>query len=244
MLEYNNVSYQIGEKQILSNINFKLNAGQITTILGSNGSGKSSLIKLLLKDKSEYSGTIKYDNIPFIKTSDISILMQSTTIPDHFTVFDFMKYSLIGSRSLLSRVTKGDEAQIDRCLEMADSLHMKNQLIANLSGGERQRIIISCALVNNPKLLILDEPTTFLDIKYQTIVLNLIRNLNKQLGMTILIIIHELNQGLKIADNVLILKQGQIITNKPSNQVTEKDLEQAFDIEFTRHGKSTFVTTI
>lgn len=244
MLEYKNVSYQIDNKQILSDISFKLNQGQITTILGSNGSGKSSLIKLLLKDKSEYAGLIEYNHQPFVKTSEISILMQSTIIPDHFTVYDFMKYSLIGSRSILSRITDEDIAQIDKCLKMGDSLQFKHKLISKLSGGERQRIIISSALVNNPKLLILDEPTTFLDIKYQTIILNLIKALNKELGMTILIVIHELNHGLRIADNVLILKQGKIITDKPSNQVNEHDLEQAFDIEFARHGQNTFVTTI
>lgn len=244
MLEYKNVSYQIDNKQILSDVSFKLNQGKITTILGSNGSGKSSLIKLLLKDKSEYEGLIEYNHQPFVKTSEISILMQSTIIPDHFTVYDFMKYSLIGSRSILSRITDEDNAQIDKCLKMGDSLQFKDKLISKLSGGERQRIIISSALVNNPKLLILDEPTTFLDIKYQTIILNLIKTLNKELGMTILIVIHELNHGLRIADNVLILKQGKIITDKPSNQINEHDLEQAFDIEFDRHGKSTFVTTI
>ncbi len=120
MLEYKNISYQIADKQILDNINFKLEAGKITAILGSNGSGKSSLIKLLLKNKREYSGEITINGKPFIKTSDVSILMQSTIIPDHFTVYDFMKYSLIGSRSILSKVTDKDNSQIDSCLEKCD----------------------------------------------------------------------------------------------------------------------------
>lgn len=244
MLEYRNVSYELDQKPILANISFKLSPHKITTILGSNGSGKSTLIKLLLKKPSEYTGEIYYRDHKFVKTSEISILMQSTVIPDHFTVYDFMKYSLIGSRSILSKITKADELQIDSCLSKCDSLQFKDKLISTLSGGERQRIIISCALLNEPKLLILDEPTTFLDIKYQTIVLNLIKELNRREKMTILIVIHELNHGLKIADDVLILKNGHLITDKPASQITEIDLEAAFDIEFSRHGKSSFITNI
>ncbi len=244
MLEYKNISYQIADKQILDNINFKLEAGKITAILGSNGSGKSSLIKLLLKNKREYSGEITISGKPFIKTSDISILMQSTIIPDHFTVYDFMKYSLIGSRSILSKITTKDAQQIDSYLDKCDSLQFKDKLISNLSGGERQRLIISSALLNNPKLLILDEPTTFLDIKYQTIILNLIKELNRCEQMTILIVIHDLNHGLRLADNVILLKQGKIIEDKLTTEISEDDLKQAFDIEFNRHGKNTFITNI
>lgn len=244
MLEYKNVSYHIEDKQILENINFKLQPGKITAILGSNGSGKSSLIKLLLKKDKNYEGQILFDNQPFIKSSDISILMQSTIIPDHFTVYDFMKYSLIGSRSLLSKVTEKDNRQIDSCLEKCDSLQFKDKLIATLSGGERQRIIISSALLNNPKILILDEPTTFLDIKYQTIILNLIKELNLKEQMTILIVIHDLNHGLKLSDNVILLKQGRIIEDKLAHEITEQDLNRTFDIEFNRHGTNTFITNI
>ncbi len=244
MLEYKNVSYQIADRQILESIDFKLEAGKITAILGSNGSGKSSLIKLLLKNKREYSGEIAISGKPFIKTSDVSILMQSTVIPDHFTVYDFMKYSLIGSRSILSKITDKDNSQIDSCLEKCDSLQFKDKLISNLSGGERQRIIISSALLNNPKILILDEPTTFLDIKYQTIILNLIKELNEKEQMTILIVIHDLNHGLRLADNVILLKQGKIIENKSATKISEDDLKLAFDIEFNRHGKNTFITNI
>lgn len=244
MLEYKNVSYRINEKQIIDGISFSLQPGKITAILGSNGSGKSTLIKMLLKKPSEYQGSITFDSQPFVKTSDVSILMQSTNVPDHFTVYDFMKYSLIGNRSILSKVTDADNQQIDNCLELCDCLQFKEQLIVNLSGGERQRIIISAALVNNPKLLILDEPTTFLDIKYQTLILQLIKSLNVDAQMTILIVIHDLNHGLKIADNVLLLKAGKLIASKPSKLITEADLSMTFDIEFIRHGQNTFVTNL
>ncbi len=244
MLEYKNVSYHINDKQILENVSFNIQSGKITAILGSNGSGKSTLVKMLLKKPGEYQGTITFDNQPFVKTSDISILMQSTTIPDHFTVYDFMKYSLIGNRSILAKVTEADNQQIDNCLAQCDCLQFKEQLIVNLSGGERQRVIISAALVNNPKLLILDEPTTFLDIKYQTLILQLIKGLNGDSQMTILIVIHDLNHGLKIADNVLLLKAGRLIASKPSMLINESDLSMTFDIEFVRHGQNTFVTNL
>lgn len=242
MLEYSHVSYTINNKQILNDINFKLEPGKITTILGSNGSGKSSLIKLLLKDSKTYEGIINLDGNVFKKNANTSILMQSTNIPDHFTVYDFLKYSLIGSRSLLSKLTSSDQLLIDSALDKCSSLEFKDSYISDLSGGERQRILIAAALLNNPKLLILDEPTTFLDIKYQTLILKLIKELNEVHKVTILIVIHDINQGIKLADNVLMLKAGKLIINKPSDEVNEEDLNQAFDIEFNRHGQSTFVT--
>ncbi len=244
MLEFKNVSFNVASKQILDNINVTFECSKINAIIGSNGSGKSTLIKMLLKKENEYSGQILYEDKKFEYCKEIAILMQNTKIPDHFTVYDFMKYSLLGSKSILSKITKADEQKIDETLALCDGLVFKNRYIGNLSGGERQRIIIGATLINKPKLLILDEPTTFLDIKYQTELLALINELNKSEQMTIIIVIHDINHGLKLADNIVMIKEGQIKYNCRSEDVDEMMLSDVFDVPFVKHGKHTFVTTI
>lgn len=244
MLEYKNISYEVKGKKILDDISFSLRTGKITTILGSNGSGKSTLIRMLLKSSTEYTGDISWDNGEYMQTSQISILMQSTTIPDHFTTYDLLKYSLIGRKSVFSRLTTADLKQIDDCLQMCDAISFKQLPISTLSGGERQRVLIACAILNNPQLLVLDEPTTFLDIKYQTKTLNLIRELNQKYKMTILIVIHDINHGIRLADDIILMKAGKITAKVKATDINEELLTATFDVKFQKHGVNTFVTNI
>ncbi len=94
MLQYHNVSYQIGDKQILKNVSFTLKPGKITAVLGQNGSGKSTIIRMLNQQNTAYTGSISLNDQAYVRSSEISILMQTNQIPDHFTVQDFLKYSL------------------------------------------------------------------------------------------------------------------------------------------------------
>lgn len=240
MLEFKQLSAQIGDKQIINNITFNVIPHQITALIGSNGSGKSTLIsQLLYPNKS-----ITIDGQPYLKSNQISILMQSPNIPDHFRVIDLLMYNRLASTSLFRRPQANDFEQIENCLKKCDCLQFKNSYFKNLSGGEKQRVLIAGSIVTNPQYLILDEPTNHLDIKYQTHVLNLIKQLNTIDHITVLIVLHDINQALKLADNIVCLKAGTVLFDKQPTAITTSDLSTAFEIEFKQHGDRVFIPII
>lgn len=240
MLEFKHLSLQIDNKNILNDITFKIANGNITALIGSNGCGKSTLVKQLLTNNQR----IQLNGATYRKTSEVALLMQSTYIPDHFRVKDLLKFNLLATTSLLKRLTDQDLKQIDNCLAKCDCLDFKNSYFKHLSGGEKQRVMIAASIINNPKYLILDEPTTYLDIKYQTQVLKLLKQLNIESGITMLIVLHDINQALKLADQVICLKAGCVLFDKLPAEVTSDDLSNAFDINFKQHGNLVFTTSI
>lgn len=244
MLEYKNVSYEVAGKSILKNVSFKVLDEKITAIMGSNGCGKSTAVRMLLEDNDNYNGNITSDGSSFVYDESVSILMQTSNIPDHFTVFDLLSYTILGRKKLFGKLTSSDIVSIDECLETCEIMQFKENYISQLSGGERQRVLIAASLVNKPKLLVLDEPTTFLDIKYQTKTLQLIKQLNEDFKITIVIVIHDINHGLRLADELVLMKDGSVFKQVESSKITKEDLSDTFDIEFQTHGSSTFVTSV
>lgn len=240
MLKFNNLSKQIEHRHILSKINFAVDPGKITALIGSNGSGKSTLIGELLTNNKQ----ITLEGKPYLKTNQISILMQSPNIPDHFRVQDLLMYNLLASTSIFRRPHGADYEQIESCLRKCGCQQFKHSYFKQLSGGEKQRVLIAASIVTSPRYLILDEPTNHLDIKYQTHVLNLIKQLNETEELTVLIVLHDINQALKLADQVVCLKAGEVLFNKQPPMVTSDDLTQAFDIEFVQHGHLVFLPKI
>lgn len=235
MLKYNQVSYQ----EILSDISFEIVPGTITTFIGGNGSGKSTLISLL-KNRSFQGGITYEDEIYDFKRhySKISILKQETKLSETLTVREFLNLGMQAKRGIFKRARIGDTTFITTLLTKCELLDLEHKLIKNLSGGEKQRVLIAFSLIKQPKLLILDEPTTFLDIKYQKHTLNLIEKLNKEDKVTIILILHDINQAIKISDHIIMLKNGRILADLQPEDIDETKLKACFDIEFERHYKA------
>lgn len=232
MLEFKNLSYKIGDKTILKNINVELEPG-ITCILGPNGSGKSTLIKVL---NTSHEGEIYY-NQQLVKTTrdlPISILNQFSHIPDHLTGIQFLTICILGPKPLFARITSDEQQRINQAIEMCECQAICQQLVGNLSGGERQRLLICSTLLTNPQVLILDEPTTFLDIKYQHLVLDILKRLNQKYKLTIILIVHDINLAL-FASNILLLKNGEIIYHGASANLDACTLSTCFEVPFKKH---------
>ncbi len=240
MLEYRNVSYQIGEKDILKNVSFKLKKGAITALIGPNGSGKSTVIKMLLKNQSDYQGDILYDAQMYERyqfVEEIAILMQTSQIPDNLTLRQFIELSLKANRGLFAKLDAQDHAQIANALSQCECEDICDKRLNQLSGGERQRALIAASLARCPKILILDEPTTFLDIKYQAHILSLLRKLNTKHGVTILIVIHNLSHAVRLAEDILIIADGRIKYNGSADELDKDEIANIFDVQFSNDRK-------
>lgn len=237
-IEAKDLQVKYGEKLALNNANFKVNNGEIVTIIGPNGSGKSTLIKTISRCLKPQSGEIFLDGINIYKiptkkiAREISILPQVKNISADITVEKLVSYGRYPHISFGKRINKDDQEIINWALEKTGLIELRDRYVATLSGGERQRAWIAMALAQKPKILILDEPTTYLDISYQLEVLELVKELNKSLDLTVIMVLHDLNQAARYSDNIYVLRDGRICEyGRPSKIIKSKLLKEVFRIE-------------
>jgi len=231
ILEFKHVDfYYEREKSFISNISFSVNNGEFVGLLGANGSGKSTILKLASGILKASDGHINLWNksILFYKNKDraklLSYLPQILDISIPFTVRE-----LIGMGLYPYEISPA--LTVDETLEMVGLADKAESLIANLSGGERRRAYIAMTLLQGAGLLLLDEPLANLDIKYQIEFLKLLRRLQKERDITIVMALHDINIALQF-DRILLIKEGKILGIGSPDAVLTKDLlKQAFDVE-------------
>lgn len=226
MINIENLTVSYGENIVLNNITTQIDPKKITTILGANGSGKSTLLNVLTKNLKINRGRI------FLEDKDISnisaknyakkvaIVHQKNNVPNRLTVENLVSYGRLPFNSVLrSRLDEYNQSFIDKAIKLADLENIRYREMGTLSGGQRQRAFIAMALAQNTKYLLLDEPTTFLDVKYQIDILRLIKKLNIEEGITILMILHDINQAISYSNQVIGLKDGRILFKGKSEKV-------------------------
>ena len=231
ILEFKHVDfYYEREKSFISNISFSVNNGEFVGLLGANGSGKSTILKLASAILKTSDGSINLWNksILFYKNKDraklLSYLPQILDISIPFTVRE-----LVGMGLYPYEISPA--LTVDETLEMVGLADKAESLIANLSGGERRRAYIAMTLLQGAGLLLLDEPLANLDIKYQIELLKLLRRLQKERDITIVMALHDINIALQF-DRILLIKEGKILGIGSPDAVLTKDLlKQAFDVE-------------
>lgn len=233
-----NLQVKYGETTALEDVNIHINKGEITTIIGPNGSGKSTLIKVISRCLKPNSGTVYLNgsNIYKINTKNVAkemaILPQVKNVSGDITVENLVSYGRYPHLNFGKRLGREDNEIIDWAIEQTGLKDFKNRFVATLSGGERQRAWISMALAQKPKILILDEPTTYLDISYQLEVLELVKELNKTLGLTVIMVLHDLNQAARYSDQIYVLKEGRIYEHgEPENIIKSTLLKDIFRIK-------------
>lgn len=223
-----NVDYD--DKKILKDISFNVKAGEIVTIIGPNGSGKSTLIKSMSRYLKPKSGDIYLNkvNINKIKTKEIAkslaVLPQVKGVSTDVSIEELVSYGRFPHLKFGKRLSKEDKEIITWALEKTGLFQMKDRYVATLSGGERQRAWIAMTLAQKPKILLLDEPTTYLDICYQMETLELVKDLNKTLGITVVMVLHDLNQAARYSDKMLVINDGQLREYGEPCQVVSKEL--------------------
>lgn len=188
---------------VLRDLSLTIRSGAITTLMGANGCGKSTLLQILTKNLKPDSGTIRFDQAELSAISlkefarRAAIVHQKNTAPDDLTVERLVAYGRLPYSSIFKAgLDQENQAQVERALALTDLTELRDRRVGALSGGQRQRAFIAMALAQNTKLLFLDEPTTFLDVRYQVEILRLVERLNKEEGITIVMVLHDINQAL------------------------------------------------
>lgn len=252
-MEVKNLTFgYVSGKPVLKDVSFRVSEGKITTLLGANGCGKSTLFYLMTKNLTPDSGEILLDgqNIRTMGLRDfarrVSIVHQHNTASNDITVEKLVSYGRTPHSRMLRGQTEEDEKQIEWAMEVTNVTKYRNRAVSRLSGGQRQRVWIAMALAQNTKLLFLDEPTTYLDIRYQLQVLNLVRRLNREFGITIVMVLHEMNQAFSYSDRIIGLKDGRIcVDGTPEEAITSEAIEQLYGIRLpvtTLEGRKVVLT--
>ena len=217
-----NISY--GNLDIVKDLNLEIPKGKITTIIGANGCGKSTILKTIGINIKEQSSK------DLAKT--MAVLPQSPQAPKGLTVEELIAYGRFPHQKGFGRLKEDDENIVTWALEVTGIKEFRDRPIEALSGGQRQRAWIAMALAQQTDILVLDEPTTYLDLAHQLEVLNLLEELNKKHGTTIVMVIHELNNAARFAHHMIGIKKGKIACEGSAKEVmTKENLRELFNID-------------
>lgn len=223
---------------IIKHLDLDIPPGKITALVGANGSGKSTLLRGLARLLKPRVGTIYLDTTDVFKlsTKDVAkklgILTQGPVAPEGLTVRDLVACGRFPYQSWLQQWTKEDERLVELALEITGIKYLAERELDTLSGGQRQRAWIAMALAQDTDILLLDEPTTFLDLAHQIEVLDLLYDLNQNQQRTIVMVLHDLNHACRYADYLVAVKEGQIFAvGEPNLVITEKMVREVFGLE-------------
>lgn len=242
-VEHLHISYD--RKEVLKDISLEIKEDSITTIIGPNGCGKSTLLKALSKNLDYKKGLIRLGNqdIRRISTKEfaksIALLPQNPQVPGDFTVKELLSFGRYPFIKFGSRMSPKDYEIVDWALGKTDMKGFKCRRLKTLSGGERQRAWIAMALAQEPKILLLDEPTTYLDIAHQFEVLELIKEINIKMNMTIIMVLHDINHAARYSDDIIVMKEGKLVKHGSVTETINKEtMESVFSLsgEFLEYG--------
>jgi len=219
-----------GERTIVTDLSLELPTGAITTIVGANACGKSTLLRGMARLLPPESGRVLLDgaDIHGLPTKQVArrlgLLPQSPIAPEGITVAELVAQGRHPHRRAFSRWTSDEDAIVADALEATGVLALADRVVDELSGGQRQRVWIALALAQQTEVLLLDEPTTFLDVCHQVEVLDLLTDLNRSRGTTIAMVLHDLNLAARYADHLVAVHHGMVHARGTAEQVLTEDM--------------------
>ncbi|EKX58698.1 Vitamin B12 ABC transporter, ATPase component BtuD [Rhodobacter sp. AKP1] len=222
-----------GDRRVLRGLDLAVAPGRITAIVGANACGKSTLLRTLSRLLSPAQGQVLLDgrSVHRIPPRELArrmgLLPQSPVAPDGITVLDLVSRGRHPHQGLFSRWSTADDAAVAAALEATGTMDLAERAVDELSGGQRQRVWIAVALAQETGILLLDEPTTFLDIAHQVEVLDLLTDLNRAQGTTIVMVLHDLNLAARYADALVAMAGGRIHASGPPETVLTEEMVQA-----------------
>lgn len=231
-------AYDHGRVPIFDGLDVTVPEGRITTLIGANGSGKSTLFNLLTKNLKPTGGTVhlRGGDVSALRLRDfarlVAIVHQRNSAPGDLTVEKLVGYGRFPYHGMGSAAnTEEDERMVAWALEVTGLTEYAKRPVSALSGGQAQRVWIAMALAQGSDVLLLDEPTTYLDIRYQLDILHLVKRLNSEFGMTVVMVLHDVNQALRYSDNLVALAGGRIVAQgAPDDIITSDLLEKVYGV--------------
>ncbi|WP_105422548.1 ABC transporter ATP-binding protein [Neorhizobium sp. T25_27] len=224
--------------EILHALDLAIPPGRITAIVGANACGKSTLLRTMSRLISPSHGHVLLDgkSIHRIPSRELArtlgLLPQSPIAPEGITVADLVSRGRHPHQSLFSRWTRKDDEAVESALAATKTVELAERPVDELSGGQRQRVWIAMALAQQTDVLLLDEPTTFLDINHQVEVLDLLTDLNHARGTTVVMVLHDLNLAARYADYLVAIAEGSVhVAGSPEDVLTEENVRQVFGLE-------------
>lgn len=224
------LSVTLGNRGILHDISVSIPMGKITTLIGPNGCGKSTLLRSMIGYIHSPRECVTILGKPLQSYSQnelarqMAFLPQVPNMPKDMTVEELVYCGRYPYQMWWKNTAKEDREIVDYALGITKTNHLRNQLIPSLSGGERQRVWIAMALAQQPKLLVLDEPTTYLDINHQLEIMELLKRLNDEQGLTVLMVLHELTQAVQYSHYMAIIKDGHLVTAGDTKEIVSDEL--------------------
>jgi iron complex transport system ATP-binding protein len=236
-LSAHNLTVGYGEATVVHDVSLEVQSGQITALIGPNGCGKSTLLKTFARILTPKSGDIILDGAPIRSyatrtvAKTLALLPQGPVAPEGLTVKELIAQGRFPHQSLFRQWSASDREAVDRAMSLTNLHDFSERPVHSLSGGQRQRCWVAMVLAQDTPLMLLDEPTTFLDLKVQVDLMALLSRIVKEDGRTILLVLHELNLAAAFADQIVMMRDGKIIAEgSAADIVRPAELQSAFDL--------------
>ena len=251
IFEVRDLSFSYAETPVFEGISFNIARGKITALMGANGSGKSTLFKLMTKNLTPHAGShilLEGRDLSTYRLSElarkVAVVWQHNTAPYDITVRQLVAFGRVPHKQAFQGLSAKDTAAIDEAIEFCDLREVAERRVRELSGGQQQRVWIALGLAQQTPVMFLDEPTTFLDVRYQVMVLRLIRKLNRELGLSVVLILHDINQSFELCDELIALRtNGTVTQGSPQALASEEFLHEIYhaDLRVGRIGDQVLV---
>lgn len=231
------LSLSYGDRQVVCDLDVEVPDGKITSIVGANACGKSTLLRGLSRLLRPSGGTVLLDGraISTMPSREVArvlgLLPQSPVTPEGVSVADLVGRGRHPHQGAFRRWSSADEEAVARALEQTGTLDLAYRMVDELSGGQRQRVWIAMALAQQTDLLLLDEPTTYLDVSHQVEVLDLLADLNAMRGTTIVMVLHDLNLAARYSHHLMAMREGRLVAcGTPAEVITSERVEEVFGL--------------
>ncbi len=242
LMAIENISFNYEESPILQDVTLTIRSGEVLGIIGPNGSGKTTLLRLLTGILHPRQGRILLEGKDLKQwkrkelTTRIAVVPQDTYIPFTYTVSEIVLMGRTPYLHLLEVESKHDFEIAGQMMQLTDTLEFSDRYFDALSGGEKQRVLIARALVQEPDILLLDEPTAHLDINHQIDILNLVKKLNREKQVAVVLVTHDLNTASLYTDRLMLLSKGQrVALGVPAEVITQDNIRNVYGTEVLIH---------